>query len=469
MPRLSLLPFRRKSFSRRKSGKYGNIDDDGDNHPLVYQLPVDSSGASQYRANDNSNYLRRSRSLSADSFRRKSHPSHAGLVTCRSCSCQRPTSDSGCIGARDKSDKRPSMLVWTGRKPKNARDYYDDSTDDSSVSNYRYNRRSPCDDIAVHLGDAVLNLVDGVSACLSIFHEDCGERTNGRSGRKKGRKSTRKVAKESSAPRKVTAEELRDDSWIRNDYSCQPLSCFGRDRNSPRTVATVESSESLDREDEEELDEFVHSRAKNISVINLEPKASFPVEEFADFTAAPMQTQEGKVRPKPIEFTSDQTLTRISREAIKAKPMVIPVSVPSNNIRETKKPSPMNNTLSVTVKPSPVKSTSSLAGKPSQMKSTSSMTDIQREPELHEKTEITYPPQPNELKKLNPTEITSSISAHPKQAGTSKLCAACGTASNEKIKLKLCSRCQIVYYCGSACQAKHWYEGHMHHCKAIPA
>mmetsp|Transcript_3582 Transcript_3582/g.7584 ORF Transcript_3582/g.7584 Transcript_3582/m.7584 type:complete len:87 (+) Transcript_3582:3-263(+) len=76
---------------------------------------------------------------------------------------------------------------------------------------------------------------------------------------------------------------------------------------------------------------------------------------------------------------------------------------------------------------------------------------------------------PTEPEKPNPKEIISSISAESSEMEKSKLCANCGTTPNDSVKLKLCSRCQSVYYCGPACQAKHWYEGHLHNCKAIRA
>jgi len=450
MPRFSILPFRRKSFSRGRSGKYGNVDEDGDIHPLVWQPSGDFLGTSQNKANGNGNYHGRSRSLSADSFRRKSHSylhDPVGFGTCRPCSCQCTTSNSGYTGALDKSDNRPSMLVWKGRKPRNgnARDYDDNSTDDSSLSNYRYDRRSPCDDIAVHVGDAVLNLVDGMAACLSIFHEDCGDRTTGRSRRKRGKKSARKVTKESFAPRKVTAEELRDDPRAWKEFSCRQMSCFGRDRNSPQTVATVESSESLDREDDEELGEFVNSRAKSTAVMNTESKVPHPMEEFADFTAAPMQVDEELVRQDPMKITLDQNFIKTPRDAKKPKQMKNTSSVRAPP-REEEKPKAMTITSSRTLDPKEQEN-------PNSMNITSSLRTIPTEPEK---------PNPNEI-------ISSSMSADSSEMVESKLCSNCGTTPNDSVKLKLCSRCQSVYYCGPACQAKHWYEGHLHNCKAIRA
>mmetsp|Transcript_23962 Transcript_23962/g.50345 ORF Transcript_23962/g.50345 Transcript_23962/m.50345 type:complete len:88 (+) Transcript_23962:3-266(+) len=77
---------------------------------------------------------------------------------------------------------------------------------------------------------------------------------------------------------------------------------------------------------------------------------------------------------------------------------------------------------------------------------------------------------PTEPEKPNPNEIiSSSMSADSSEMVESKLCSNCGTTPNDSVKLKLCSRCQSVYYCGPACQAKHWYEGHLHNCKAIRA
>ena len=48
-------------------------------------------------------------------------------------------------------------------------------------------------------------------------------------------------------------------------------------------------------------------------------------------------------------------------------------------------------------------------------------------------------------------------------------CANCSAPqSHTGVALLTCSRCKLVYYCGTACQAQHWKEGgHKKHCIAL--
>jgi hypothetical protein len=44
-------------------------------------------------------------------------------------------------------------------------------------------------------------------------------------------------------------------------------------------------------------------------------------------------------------------------------------------------------------------------------------------------------------------------------------CASCGRrGSGSGVKLKPCSRCKAVFYCGVDCQRRHWKEGHKLSC-----
>jgi hypothetical protein len=49
----------------------------------------------------------------------------------------------------------------------------------------------------------------------------------------------------------------------------------------------------------------------------------------------------------------------------------------------------------------------------------------------------------------------------------SKLCAYCETPEDPDNKLKSCSRCKLVAYCGKSCQVAHWKSAHKEVCIAI--
>eukprot|EP01084_Bolivina_argentea_P037838 69973_1 len=48
-----------------------------------------------------------------------------------------------------------------------------------------------------------------------------------------------------------------------------------------------------------------------------------------------------------------------------------------------------------------------------------------------------------------------------------KLCIICSTESNKTNKIKICSACQMVYYCGKRCQKISWKYQHRYQCKTL--
>lgn len=51
-----------------------------------------------------------------------------------------------------------------------------------------------------------------------------------------------------------------------------------------------------------------------------------------------------------------------------------------------------------------------------------------------------------------------------------KACAVCGAARGGGTKLRVCTGCSAVWYCGPECQARHWKRlGHKRQCAALAA
>jgi TPR repeat protein len=48
----------------------------------------------------------------------------------------------------------------------------------------------------------------------------------------------------------------------------------------------------------------------------------------------------------------------------------------------------------------------------------------------------------------------------PSDATSASQCSFCSRGCESGLKLKPCSRCKVVFYCGEECQRKHWKEGH---------
>jgi len=50
---------------------------------------------------------------------------------------------------------------------------------------------------------------------------------------------------------------------------------------------------------------------------------------------------------------------------------------------------------------------------------------------------------------------------------TSFTCSNCCKEDSETVALQKCSKCGIVYYCGTECQTTHWEHGHKGECKQL--
>jgi TPR repeat protein len=61
----------------------------------------------------------------------------------------------------------------------------------------------------------------------------------------------------------------------------------------------------------------------------------------------------------------------------------------------------------------------------------------------------------------------ASTEAAPSMAPpiSTRKCASCGRGCEKGVKLKPCSRCKSVFYCGEECQQAHWKAGHKTNCR----
>ena len=289
----------------------------------------------------------RSRSKSVEPFRQKSASARkSSFFGCQLCE-NIPEQNEG-------KGKKKSIVVWKGKKCED-----DDSTDVSTVTDYRHdNIVSTCDDFTHHIGDAALNFIDVFAACMSIFHEDCG---SDEAPKSKQGKDTKEANKEKSngKPANVTASDLRD---TRASLPEKPAPASASGRESPATVATVDSTES----DENDF-------------------------AFAETTGS---------------------------------------SLASKNVGSASRKSPAGDTPDV------------------------ERAEIEYDLESFSFTSAKH------VQTENNTDVVKA--AEPAKI---KSCNCCGIAPGNHVRLKLCSRCQSVYYCGAACQAQDWYGGHKNTCQ----
>lgn len=64
-------------------------------------------------------------------------------------------------------------------------------------------------------------------------------------------------------------------------------------------------------------------------------------------------------------------------------------------------------------------------------------------------------------------QASTSDAVRGGQSGESReTCSHCGAAASDDVKLKACSQCRSVQYCGQECQSKHW-RSHKRACRAL--
>jgi hypothetical protein len=63
--------------------------------------------------------------------------------------------------------------------------------------------------------------------------------------------------------------------------------------------------------------------------------------------------------------------------------------------------------------------------------------------------------------------VAPAVSKEAESPIPTRQCASCGRGCEKGLRLKPCSRCRNVVYCGNECQRAHWKGGHKESCIPI--